>query len=76
MNKQQLASKIWAAANEMRSKIEASEYKDYDYHAKDVLTYHTRIGKQRYRLGNESVIESLKNKNHADRVKIRAAVLW
>lgn len=29
MNKQQLASKIWAAANDMRSKIEASEYKDY-----------------------------------------------
>lgn len=29
MNKQQLASKIWAAANNMRSKIEASEYKDY-----------------------------------------------
>lgn len=29
MNKQQLASKIWAAANKMRSKIEANEYKDY-----------------------------------------------
>lgn len=29
MNKQQLASKIWEAANNMRSKIEASEYKDY-----------------------------------------------
>lgn len=29
MNKQQLAAKIWKAANEMRSKIEASEYKDY-----------------------------------------------
>lgn len=29
MNKQQLASKIWKSANEMRSKIEASEYKDY-----------------------------------------------
>lgn len=29
MNKQQLASKIWASANKMRSKIEASEYKDY-----------------------------------------------
>lgn len=29
MNKQQLASKIWAAANKMRSNIEASEYKDY-----------------------------------------------
>lgn len=29
MNKQQLASKIWASANQMRSKIEANEYKDY-----------------------------------------------
>ncbi len=29
MNKQQLAAKIWASANEMRSKIEAYEYKDY-----------------------------------------------
>lgn len=29
MNKQQLASRIWAAANEMRSKIDANEYKDY-----------------------------------------------
>lgn len=29
MNKQQLAAKIWKAANDMRSKIEASEYKDY-----------------------------------------------
>ena len=29
MNKQQRAARIWASANEMRSKIEASEYKDY-----------------------------------------------
>lgn len=29
MNRQQLANKIWAAANKMRSKIEANEYKDY-----------------------------------------------
>lgn len=28
MNKQQLANKIWASANKMRSKIEANEYKD------------------------------------------------
>ena len=28
MNKQQLAQKIWASANQMRSKIEASEYKE------------------------------------------------
>ena len=29
MNKQQLASKIWETANNLRSKIKANEYKDY-----------------------------------------------
>lgn len=29
MNKHQLASRIWASANEIRSKIDANEYKDY-----------------------------------------------
>ena len=29
MNKKQLAATIWKSANEMRSKIEANEYKDY-----------------------------------------------
>ncbi len=29
MNKQELANKIWESANQMRSKIEANEYKDY-----------------------------------------------
>ena len=29
MNKQQLASRIWASANKMRGKVEANEYKDY-----------------------------------------------
>ena len=29
MNKQQLANRIWASANKMRTKIEANEYKDY-----------------------------------------------
>ena len=29
MNKQQLAAKIWDSANNMRSKIETNEYKDY-----------------------------------------------
>ena len=29
MNKQQIAAKIWESANQMRSKIEANEYKDY-----------------------------------------------
>ena len=29
MNKQQLAATIWESANQMRSKIEANEYKDF-----------------------------------------------
>ena len=29
MNKQQLAQQIWKSADQMRSKIDASEYKDY-----------------------------------------------
>ena len=29
MDKQQLANRIWASANKLRSKIEANEYKDY-----------------------------------------------
>ena len=29
MNKQQLANRIWAAANRMRMKIDSNEYKDY-----------------------------------------------
>ena len=29
MNKQKLASTIWESANQMRSKIEANEYKDF-----------------------------------------------
>ena len=29
MNKQQLASTIWESANQMRSKIEANEYKGF-----------------------------------------------
>ena len=29
MNKQQLAAKIWESTNQMQSKIEANEYKDY-----------------------------------------------
>lgn len=29
MNKQELASKIWAGANELRGNVSASDYKDY-----------------------------------------------
>ena len=29
MNKQELANKIWAGANELRGKVSASDYKDY-----------------------------------------------
>ena len=30
MNKQQLANKIWASANKMRSKIDANGYSSYN----------------------------------------------
>lgn len=29
MNKQQLANRIWASANKLRSSIEANDYKDF-----------------------------------------------
>lgn len=29
VNEQQLAAKVWASAKQMRSRIEASEYKDH-----------------------------------------------
>ncbi len=29
MNKQQLSTKIWSAANVMRGKVDANDYKDY-----------------------------------------------
>jgi type I restriction enzyme M protein len=38
MNKQQLANKIWASANKMRSKIEANEYKDLLLSGKTFMT--------------------------------------
>ena len=50
MNKQQLASKIWAAANEMRSKIEASEYKDYSILA-DIDVFFTENHEEQSKIG-------------------------
>ncbi|MDU4033811.1 type I restriction-modification system subunit M [Acinetobacter sp.] len=51
MNKQQLAAKIWESANQMRSKIEANEYKDYilgfifyKYLSDQVVQFVTRQG--------------------------------
>lgn len=45
MNKQQLASTIWQSANQMRSKIEANEYKDYilGFIVNCNLRFHTHI---------------------------------
>ncbi len=51
MNKQQLAAKIWESANQMRSKIEANEYKDYilgfifyKYLSDQLVSYVTKEG--------------------------------
>lgn len=52
MNKQQLANKIWASANRMRSKIEANEYKDYI------------LGLIFYKFLSDNEVSYLKNKNN------------
>lgn len=54
MNKQQLAQKIWASANQMRSKIEASEYKDFI------------LGFIFYKYLSDKEIEFLKSKDYDD----------
>ena len=52
MNKQQLANRIWASANRMRSKIEANEYKDYI------------LGLIFYKFLSDNEVSYLKNKNN------------
>ena len=54
MNKQQLASTIWQSANQMRSKIEANEYKDYI------------LGFMFYKYLSEREIQFLKDEGYKD----------
>lgn len=54
MNKQQLASTIWQSANQMRSKIEANEYKDYI------------LGFMFYKYLSDREIQFLKNERYSD----------
>ncbi|EHG24937.1 type I restriction-modification system subunit M [Selenomonas noxia] len=73
MNKQELASTIWESANQMRSKIEANEYKDfilgfifYKYVSDKEVLFFERIGM------TEDKIKSLKESqktyvNHAQK---------
>lgn len=75
MNKQQLASKIWASANKMRSKIEANEYKDYilgfifykflsekeEEHAKNILGWNDEDIKNNLKEENKEVVVYLQN---------------
>ena len=69
MNKQQLAAKIWESANQMRSKIEANDYKDYilgfifyKYLSDQVLQFVTKAGMTENEIKNlsESNPETLK----------------
>lgn len=55
MNKQQLASKIWASANKMRSKIDANDYKDYIL---GFIFYKFLSDKEENRLANDGWTES------------------
>ena len=68
MNKQQLAAKIWESANQMRSKIEANEYKDYilgfifyKYLSDQLVQYVTKAGMSAddIKALNESDIEAV-----------------
>lgn len=61
MNKQQLAQKIWASANQMRSKIEASEYKDFI------------LGFIFYKYLSDKEIEFLKSKGYDDELLKKVA---
>ena len=61
MNKQQLASTIWQSANQMRSKIEANEYKDYI------------LGFMFYKYLSEREIQFLKDEGYKD-VDIKKSV--
>ena len=54
MNKQKLASKIWKSANNMRSKIDASEYKDYI------------LGFMFYKFLSDKEVSFLKSKDYTD----------
>lgn len=64
MNKQQLAAKIWESANQMRSKIEANEYKDYIL---GFIFYKYLSDKEvRFALKEGSTLEDVKNFNEDD----------
>ena len=71
MNKQQLAAKIWESANQMRSKIEANEYKDYIL---GFIFYKYLSDKQlsfaRSKDFSDEVIRSLSEDDEDDRVTI------
>lgn len=64
MNKQQLAAKIWESANQMRSKIEANDYKDYIL---GFIFYKFLSDKQiQFLIQNEFDDQSIKNLNELD----------
>ena len=62
MNKQQLANRIWASANKMRSKIEANEYKDYI------------LGLIFYKFLSDNEVNYLKNNAHWEDEDIKCLV--
>ncbi|MDC9623152.1 type I restriction-modification system subunit M [Xenorhabdus sp. XENO-7] len=64
MNKQQLAAKIWESANQMRSKIEANDYKDYIL---GFIFYKFLSDKQiQFLIQNEFDEQSIKELNEGD----------
>ena len=75
MNKQQLANRIWASANKMRSKIDANEYKDYILGLifyKFLSDTEVKCLKEKYGLEDEDLkelVEDYKNSDMAHLIK-------
>ncbi len=62
MNKQQLANKIWASANKMRSKIEANEYNDFSVaNVRDALSAFNRLIYPSHKKVFEGIFETLQD---------------
>lgn len=69
MNKQQLASKIWSSANEMRSKIDANDYKDYIL---GFIFYKFLSDKEvRFLLDNDYTEDDIKNLTEEDSDQVK-----
>ena len=73
MNKQQLASRIWNAANKMRAKIDANEYKDYILELifyKYLSDNEEKCWKEQLHIPEEDFVNIIYNESDADMMNL------